>query len=337
MKVHYFQRYHSKENVATANTMLLLSRLYRYSSDKFYRFLRSELFSDSFEPEIEFNMQEKRGDSVLDAVISQDSFKIIVETKVDDWFYLEQLVKYLDAFGDENNKVLVTLASELMAEEKKKLFEQQLREYNLTQDRPIYHVNTTFESLANAINDVIDDRDYEMQEILEDYLDYCYSAKLIPVSDSWKYMRVQLAGTTLDFNISQDIYYHEAGRGFRAHDYLGLYNNKSVRAIGKVCARIIAVETDNGMKYIEEYGEITEERKQKIQNAIVDGIQRGYDLRTNKHIYFFVEKFYLTDFKKVTPRAPRGTRIFNLTQELGMEQLPDTQKIAELLKTKTWG
>lgn len=32
MKIHYFQRYHEKENVATANTMLLLLRLYSYSS-----------------------------------------------------------------------------------------------------------------------------------------------------------------------------------------------------------------------------------------------------------------------------------------------------------------
>ena len=48
MKIHYFQRYHEKENVATANTMLLLSRLYSYSSDKFFGFLKSEYFSDSF-------------------------------------------------------------------------------------------------------------------------------------------------------------------------------------------------------------------------------------------------------------------------------------------------
>jgi len=51
MKIHYFQRYHEKENVATANTMLLLSRLYSYSTDKFFRFLKSEYFSDSFNPE----------------------------------------------------------------------------------------------------------------------------------------------------------------------------------------------------------------------------------------------------------------------------------------------
>ncbi|MBQ4529583.1 MAG: hypothetical protein IJA36_03070 [Lachnospiraceae bacterium] len=46
MKIHYFQRYHEKENVVTANTMLLLSRLYAYSADKFFRFLKSEYFPE---------------------------------------------------------------------------------------------------------------------------------------------------------------------------------------------------------------------------------------------------------------------------------------------------
>ena len=64
MKIHYFQRYHEKENVATANTMLLLSRLYQYSSDKFFRFLKSEFFSGEFEPEIVFTLQEKSAESI---------------------------------------------------------------------------------------------------------------------------------------------------------------------------------------------------------------------------------------------------------------------------------
>jgi len=72
-----------------------------------------------------------------------------------------------------------------------------------------------------------------------------------------------------------------------------------VRAIGKVCARIIAIETENCMQYEAEYGELTEERKQKIFRAIADGDEHGYDLRTIKHRYFFVEKFYETDFKKL--------------------------------------
>ena len=41
MQIHYFQRYHSKENVDTSNTMLMLSRLYNYNADKFFSMLNS--------------------------------------------------------------------------------------------------------------------------------------------------------------------------------------------------------------------------------------------------------------------------------------------------------
>lgn len=197
-------------------------------------------------------------------------------------------------------------------------------------------MGAVYEGVANAIQEIIDDKDYDMQEVLDDYLNYCYNDGLITVSDSWKYMRMQLAGTTLDFNINEDIYYDNAERGFRAHDYLSLYKNKSVRAVGKVCARITAIETEDGMQYEAEFGELTDQRKEKILKAITDGDEHGYDLRTIKHRYFFVEKFYETDFRKITPRAPMGTRIFDLSQILETEHLPETQGIAELLKTKTW-
>ena len=231
MKIHYFQRYHEKENVATANTMLLLSRLYSYSSNKFFRFLKSEYFAGSFEPELVFTLQEKSLESIPDATITQEGFKIVVETKLTDWFYSDQLMRHLKSFGDEKNKVMITLASEPMSAEKLVDFEKQLKEYNESQTYPVIHINTTFEMMANAIRDVIDDRDYEMQDVLDDYLNYCYKDGLIPVSDSWKYLRMQLAGTTLDFNVNNNVYYDKAERGFRAHDYLGLYKQKSVRAI----------------------------------------------------------------------------------------------------------
>ncbi len=336
MKIHYFQRYHEKENVATANTMLLLSRLYSYSSDKFFRFLKSQYFFDSFNPEIIFTLQEKSVDSIPDATITQESFKIVVETKMSDWFYEDQLLRHLSSFNDEKYKVMITLAPEHMSDKKKSAFEQKLKEYNMKQAHPVIHINTTFEELANAIGDVLDDRDYEIQDVLDDYLNYCYTDGLIPISDSWKYMRMQLAGATLDFNISERVYYEKAERGFRAHDILGLYKNKSVRAVGKIIARITAVETEQGVKYNAEFGELTEERKAVIEKAMADGDSRGYNLRTIVHRYFFVEEFYETDFKKISPRPPMGTRIFDLTQILGTDDIPDTKKIAELLRNEIW-
>lgn len=95
MNIHYFQRYHNKENVVTANTMLLLSRLYNYSSDKFYRLLKTYFFGESFEPEISFALQERSDESVPDAAILQPSFKIIVETKLHNQFSLDQLEHHM--------------------------------------------------------------------------------------------------------------------------------------------------------------------------------------------------------------------------------------------------
>ena len=336
MRIHYFQRYHQKENVATANTMLLLSRLYSYSPNKFFRFLKSEFFMDSFEPEIVFNLQEKSVDSIPDATITQEGFKIVVETKMTDWFYYSQLINHLESFRDEKKKLLITLSSELMEKTKLEDFNQQLKEYNKTQKYPVMHINTTFEIMANAIEEVIDDRDYEMKDILDDYRDYCYKDGLIPTSDSWKYLRMQLAGTTFDFNKENNVYYHDADRGYSPYVYLGLYKEKSLRLIGKVCAIITAIEKDGEIEYESELGDITNQRKNTIVKAMEDALSYGYDLKNYKHKYFFVDKFYETDFRKLSKGGSMGAKIFDLTEILKSDSLPEVDQIAEILKEKTW-
>lgn len=335
MKIHYFQRYHTKENVATANTMLLLSRLYQYSTDKFFRFLDSLFFPENFEPEIVFRLQEKSSTSVPDATITQESFKIVVETKMSDWFYTDQLERHLSSFENEKQKVLLTLAPEYMEVEKLRAFENKLAVYNESLENPIRHINTTFEEMANRIQEVIDDRDYEMQEVLEDYLNYCYHDHLIPVSDGWKFMRVQLAGTTFDFNVRENLYYDSIERGFRAHRYLGLYKNKSVRVVGEIVAIITGTKGQNDtLTYQAELGELTKERKEAIERAILDSKKYGYILDSTR--FFFVRQFYETDFRKRSPRAPMGTRVFDLTTVLGSTKIPDTEQLAQILSQKTW-
>ena len=246
--------------------------------------------------------------------------------------YLKTAMK---SFKEERNKVLITIAPELMAKDKKAKFEEQLREYNENHDYPVIHINTTFELLAEAVQGVIDDRDYEMQDVLDDYLNYCYNDSLILVPDSWKWMRVQLAGTTFDFNIRQKLYYDDIDRGFREHDYLGLYKEKSVRAIGRITDIITAVlEEDSEITYSVEKGGIDDNKKRDIAIAIEDGKNYGYSLTKTR--FFFVDKFYETDFRKTTPRAPMGSRVFDLTQVMGVSELPDTSVIAEKLKSITW-
>ena len=337
MQIHYFQRYHSKENVATANTMLLLSRLYSYSPAKFFHFLKSSYLGEQSEPELAFILQDKSVDSVPDATITQPSFKIIMETKLSDWFYSDQLMRHLNAFSDEKYKVLITIAPVPISEKKLEEINQQINKYNTEHNTYVIHKNTTFEELVGEISVELDkDRDYEMMEVLDDYIEFCNNDGLFPRADSWKYLRMQLAGATFDFNFRESIYYDNAERGFRAHDYLGLYRNKSLRAIGKITAIITAVEENGSIIYNRELGELTDEYKNRILRAIDDAKTYGYDLVHYKHRYFIVDKFYETDFKKSTPRPPMGSRIFDLTKILEREKIPETDQIADILKTKTW-
>ena len=342
MNVHYFQRYHQTENVATANTMLLLSRLYSYSPNLFFRFLREHLLEQiEFEPELFISLQEKGKGSVPDAAITQKSFKIVVETKLTDWFYSDQLVRHLNSFSKEEYKILVTLSSELMNEEKRTSINKQILLYNEEHHTHIVHVNTTFELLAQGIREVLSDRDFEMQDILDDYVDYCRTDGLISVSDAWKKMKMYRAGTTFEFNVANNLYYNDMRRGYAQHDYIGLYTNKSIRAIGKIEAIIAAadVKDETGITaeriYTVERGELTPERKELIEKAIEDGKRYGYELNENR--YFFVEKFYETDYKKETKGAPMGPRMFDLTEQLHRDTLPEeTAEIADLLRKETW-
>lgn len=331
MKIHYFQRYHKGEDVATANTMLMLSRLYNYSSNKFFQLLKDLFFADNdFEPEIEFVLQAKSDESRPDATITQESFKLVVETKMTDWFHNDQLIHHLSAFKDEKYKVLITLSSTYMNDKNKSEFDAYLKKYNEEHHSGIIHVNTTFKDLADGIEQVLDERDYEIKDILSDYLDYCYEDKLIVGPK----MRVQLAGTTFDFNVKENVYYDNIERKFSAHEYLGLYKEKSVRAVGKIIAIITAELDDGKLKYNAEMGELTDERKAVIDIAIEDGKKYGYKL--DAHRYFFVDKFYITDFKKATPRAPMGSRMFELNEYIGNDNSITAEELADKLKSKTW-
>ena len=335
MKVHYFQRYSTKENVATANTMLLFSRLYSYSPNKFFDFLKSlysESFNNDFEPEIKFLNQERGKKSVPDATITQRSFKIVIEVKMVDWFYNTQLKNHLEVFQNEDYKVLLTISSEFMEKSKKDSIDKEIQDMNLN----VKHINTTFEELANFIKNLLDNRDYEMQDIIEDYFSYCNENGLI--SDSWKYMQIQPVGTTFDFNMKNNVYYNGNGTKFRAHEYIGLYKNKSVCAIGKIKLIVRTLKEKDELKF---YFETKEKiNKEEIENKIREIIKEvkekyKHNLDERDTRYYFVEEFIETDYKKISIGGMLGNRLLNLEKFFNNE-IPDVKKIADTLKNKEW-
>ena len=334
MKIPFFQRYHSKENVDTANAMLLLSRLYSFSPDKFFSFIK-QILPENANIELEFEMQKRiEGGTIPDATIGQSSFKVVIETKLQGQFGIKQLIGHLGSFKNEDYKVLMTLDPKEMNAKLKSTLDKKIFDYNLEFNSNIIHHHLTFEGLINKINEVIDERDYDMQDVLEDYRDYCHSGGLI--SDDWKRMRVQLAGATIEINKKLGLYYDDVNRGFSDHKYLGLYDQKAVRAVGEITDIVTAIPIDGSLVIEVEKGKITDEMKERINIAIDDAKKYGYNLRDNKHRYFFVDEFLDTYFEKDTKYPPRGTRIFDLCEVLGVNELPGIDEVANRLTTKKW-
>lgn len=150
-------------------------------------------------------------------------------------------------------------------------------------------------------------------------------------------MRMVLANQSLKVNEQYNIYYHTISRGFRPHQYIGLYSNKAIRFVGKIENIIAANRAEDGKLEIKwSSKEVSVEQKQRISNSIDEAIERNWEGVANDHIFFLVEDFYKTEFRKTSKRAPMGPKIFNLKRELGMEQLPKTQEIAKMLEKKTW-
>lgn len=261
---------------------------------------------------------------------TQEILEEIVQT--DDMNHLKQ-------FGAEDIKVLLTLDPKPM---KRQLYDEmavELKKYN-NENRekliyPIKHVNLTFEQLVEAMEDIIDDRDTEIISVLDDFKKYCFDEKLIP--DSYKWMRAIVAGTTLQDNIDLNLFYDQETRKYSEHGYVGLYKDKSIRAIGKLKKTILAVEVDGDMVYKVENGDpVTKDEIARINEAICRAKDYGYNLRTVCHRYFMVEKFYPIDFKKSSKNPIQKSKFFNLADMFGYKIMPDTKTIAADLDGRTW-
>ncbi len=281
--------------------------------------------------ETSINIQEKCKNSVPDATISQPSFKIVIETKLNSQFDIKQLLDHTSSFNDEKYKVLLTLDPNKFANS----LETELQMELAKKGALIYHKHLTFDEFIKNVEDVIYERDFELQAILDDYKEYCSDSKLI--RNDWKQMRVRVASVTMDFNIENGLYYDNASHGFSGHRYIGLYTEKAVRAVGELTAIVTAVMDGDSLIITDtREGAVNEDMKRKIRAAIEKAKSYGWDIGTIPHNYFFVAKFYRTEYRKASLHALLGTRFFDLCEVLGMDKLPETEEIARLLNDKQW-
>ena len=343
--VHYFQRYSQKENVVTNNTLLLLSRIYHYSPATYENLLNSTLDDVDLTVGPSFSQQEggRNQDgtgSIPDGTISQASFRVVIETKLHGDAYASQLVRHLDRFQNADTQVLLLVDKDEPSDGLIQDVKEAITEHDEETARQVIFRTTTFSELIDATREEIPPHAAEIVDMIGDYEDFCTGLGLIP-SAPYK-MRVVPCGDTLEENIEHGVYYHPASRSYSSLGCLGLYKQKSVRAVGKPIKTVQARLGENRMAEIIDFDkEPTEEEIQRIEAAAIDGYEsRGYDLNEDR-LYFLVDKFYRTDedgtgFSKESPYGLPGEKHFDLRDVLETEDLPDPAEVARLLAERTW-
>lgn len=326
-KIHYFQRYVQRENVATNNTMLLFSRLYNSSIHKFNKFLQELMEDIEINMGVEFFQQEKGQGSVPDGTFSQESIKISIETKMHEYFSEEQLKNHLNNFSDEKRKFLIGLSPTKMGED----LEHKVTKFS--NSKGIVFLNITFKDIVRAFRSTLFEYDIELIDIVDDYEEYCFQSGLISKSKSL--MRVMLCGKTLDLNIKNGCYYNLAERGYKEHTYMGMYKEKAIRAFGKISNIVGAELVDGELKIINFTHKVTDSQNERIINMIIETKESlGWDIST-KHEFFMIDKLHEIEFKKASKGAPLGAKFFDLKEYLKNDEISD-ENLIEFFNNNTW-
>jgi hypothetical protein len=333
--IHYFQRYSQPENVATNNTLLLLSRLYHQTPGKFKAFINDLLNDADMEAGIQFNQQTRGKSSIPDAYISQISFKVVVETKLHKHFSLNQLLEHLGSFGLEQYQILLSLSPKPPDISLQQKIIKAVTKYNASNKARIKYLPITFQEIVTKFNSCLEDTDFELIETINDYEAYCFHDHLI--TDEESKMRVVTCGWTLDDNFKYNIYYDPVDRGYSDHKYLGIYSGKSVKGIGKIENIISAELKKNKQLQIIDYVSPVTTKVQNNIKAIIEAAKLNYNWDISKgHKFFCVDKFYETDFRKTTKYPIQRTKFFDLRDVLNVKTLPLLEEIAQQLRQFEW-
>lgn len=334
-EVHYFPRYSQRENVITNNTLLLLLRLYDHDRFKFGKFLQ-RLWGDAADAlgtlGLQFTQQRKDGGGVPDGFISQESVKIVVETKrAEEHFSADQLHRHLHAFGNEGRRLLVllspaasTFSGDLLGEVR-----------NDARMRGVSVLPTTFEGILEAARSTLPEHDELMRALVDDFAAFCSGEGLLPRDHET--MFVPPCSQSFADNVQFRLYYCPAAWNRRRTAYLGLYWDKAVRNVGRI-AKVVACDIDlgAGTVAVEDPGDnLTAGERQRIVGATREAAPR-WDI-SRGHRFFLCDVFEETECRKASRGGIQGHRYIDLADLLGRGRIPaDLRDLATALRGRAW-
>ena len=327
-RVTYFPRYHNRENIVTNTTLHLFSQINQQSTERL-RELLSQMFDGEDMPlGISFDQQSRAEISVPDGSIFQESLHIVIETKVDAGVNTDQLIRHCGAFtaGRMGNYLMLLTKHDVPAD----LFDSVMGK---AKETGVIFKHVTFEKLYGLLDKFALEHETHLKHVVEDFRLYCSDMDLLPDRRTW--LRIVACGNTLALNAKWSMYYRQAYENYSPHEYLGLYNQKAVRYVGKIVATYDNEDDGNGgMKLNLVKGTANQAFEDRIVHMVEETEEEvGWDVSSGLR-FFCVDEFIPTFFEKTSPRGIMGRRFWDVTEYVN-PGMTDSE-FAEVLRQHTW-
>jgi hypothetical protein len=328
-RVSHFQRFSQPENHATNNTLLAFRFFYQSSPFKLQRVLTSLLESD-LSIGLTFEQQIKGQGSVPDALITQETLKIYIETKRGGALDHDQIHRHISTIKTSSagkGEILLGITKEPISE----IDRQAL--ISAAASEGVTFTAVTFAEIVEALRE----HEGDLVAIVDDYESYLAEHGLLEERNQW--LIVVPCGTSINENVRFNLYYEPASRSCkRNYRFLGLYTQKAVAFIGAVETIAVASYSDDGSaEIVPEAGILTEHHRTSILNAV--SYTSYYDLKASPHRFYLVDTFVPFGLKKVSPGGIQGLRYIDLSKvsELYNPRIDYTaSQIAEMLRSGSW-
>ena len=338
-EISFFQQYSKLENHTTNNTLLVLRHFYQKSALKLEDIL-SSLVDEEWDIGTSqiigpsFTQQERLSQSIPDALIKQQSFKIFFEVKGSGERLDEiQIENHIRSIKDDPAplKILFALTQEqIPGNQAKKLF-------GSASNENIIFKAITFSKLLKVLRQSCEPHETELQDILDDYEKYLdWNNLKEPVGEIIYLVPV---GTSIEENINFRLYYTPVHRKLQSSaKFFGLYTNKCVRYVGRVNAVVAGGLNEDGQFKVDDVVpadyEPTAEELQRITDVIADCASYHPSVREGHRFYLF-DEFEETEFWKESKGGLLGGRPRNLSIWLNYDENKkeyETAEVAEELR-----
>lgn len=357
-KIHYFQRYSTRENVVTNNTLHLLHRIY-IESPKIFESIIYDLCGEKSKSILDvgptFEQQTGGNGSIPDGNIKQKPFNLLIETKLGDGFDVTQLKNHMDGFSKTENNILIGICRQNLVSKNDK---EDLNKTAVSK-KCLFEI-VTFSQIISSCRTRIPTFRFEMAEMLDDFEEFCDSENLLEPSED--VMCVFPCGDSIELNKQYSIYFCHKDKSPKSEiQYVGFYTNKAVRALGKLTRRVNLDVMYKGSRIIDvlDDSKILFELDPKNQNITLQSsdnspipqnvhddvinfmkeslLQWGW-LICNDHTFFILDDLHECNFKKITLGGMLRYRYFYL-EELIDDWKKDSavSDICSKLNQLTWG